>query len=157
MNPAPPVTIACGALMRGNLSRCAANRTRRAQRLAPFDLTYPKYLVLLALHEENGQTVGMLGKRLTLDFGTLSPLLKDLEKSGYVTRQVDPEDRRSFRIALTLRGKRAFERVAAEHERWVVDLFEDLTVKQKTLLADLLMSLKTSAKQHLMAESEPRA
>ena len=60
-------------------------------------------------------------------------------------------------MKLTKSGIQQFQRMAAEHERWVVGLFDDLTVKQKTLLADLLMSLKTSAKQHLMVEGEPRA
>jgi hypothetical protein len=47
--------------------------------------------------------------------------------------------------------------MAAEHERWVVDLFDDLTVKQKTLLAELLTALKRSATRHRIAQSGPRS
>ena len=46
--------------------------------------------------------------------------------------------------------------MAAEHERWVIDLFEDLPVKQKTLLAELLTALKRSATERLLAEGAPR-
>jgi DNA-binding MarR family transcriptional regulator len=80
-----------------------------------------------------------------------------LEEEGLVARTADPDDQRASRVKLTKAGEQQFQRMAAEHERWVVDLFDDLTVKQKTQLADLLMALKTSAKQHLVAESEPRS
>ena len=49
-------------------------------------LTYPQYLVMLALWEEDGPTVSALGERLSLDSGTLTPLLKRLEASGLVAR-----------------------------------------------------------------------
>jgi DNA-binding MarR family transcriptional regulator len=74
-----------------------------------------------------------------------------------VARTADPDDQRASRVKLTKAGEQQFQRMAAEHERWVVDLFDDLTVKQKTLLADLLMALKTSAKQHLVTQGEPRS
>jgi len=53
-------------------------------------------------------------------------------------------------------GQQQFQRMAAEHERWVVDLFDDLTVKQKTLLAELLTALKRSATERLLAAGGPR-
>jgi len=60
-------------------------------------------------------------------------------------------------VRLTKAGEQQFQRMATEHERWVVDLFDDLTVKQKTLLAELLTALKTSATRRLVAENGPRS
>ena len=68
-------------------------------------LTYPQYLVMLLLWEEDNQTVGQLGARLSLDSGTLSPLLKRLTTAGLVTRHRRVEDERSVAIALTDAGR----------------------------------------------------
>lgn len=68
-------------------------------------LTYPQYLVMLALWEKDGQTVGALGDRLFLESSTLTPLLKRLETAGYVTRRRNPEDERQVRIHLTEAGR----------------------------------------------------
>ncbi|MFF0147579.1 MarR family transcriptional regulator [Amycolatopsis sulphurea] len=72
--------------------------------LEPLELTYPQYLVMLALWEQDGRQVKDLGAALNLDSGTLSPLLKRLEKSGLVTRERQPDDERSVRIRLTPGG-----------------------------------------------------
>ncbi len=68
-------------------------------------LTYPQYLVMMLLWEEDNQTVGQLGARLSLDSGTLSPLLKRLTTAGLVTRHRRVEDERSVAIALTDAGR----------------------------------------------------
>ena len=68
-------------------------------------LTYPQYLVMLVLWEQDGPTVSELGERLFLDSGTLTPLLKRLEASGLVERQRDPQDERRVRITLTPGGR----------------------------------------------------
>ncbi len=80
--------------------------------LAPLGLTYPQYLVMLALWEQDDQTVSALGERLGLDSGTLTPLLKRLESAGHVQRQRDAADERRVRIALTDAG-RALQAAAA--------------------------------------------
>ncbi len=72
--------------------------------LAPLGLTYPQYLVMLALWEEDGQPVSALGRRLGLDSGTLSPLLKRLEASGRVQRHRDAGDERVVNVLLTSEG-----------------------------------------------------
>jgi DNA-binding MarR family transcriptional regulator len=72
--------------------------------LEPLGLTYPQYLVMMALWSEDGQKVKALGARLGLDSGTLSPLLKRLEQSGLVMRKRDPEDERQVIITLTPPG-----------------------------------------------------
>ena len=79
--------------------------------LDELDLTYPQYLVLVVLYEEDDQTVGALGEKLFLDSSTLTPLLKRMESAGYLTRKRDPEDERQVRIGLTARGKSAREKV----------------------------------------------
>ncbi|MCJ2183852.1 MarR family transcriptional regulator [Novosphingobium sp. 1949] len=73
--------------------------------LARIGLTYPQYLVMLVLWEQAPQTVGALGARLHLDSGTLTPLLKRLEKAGLVSRTRDPEDERRVLVSLTDQGR----------------------------------------------------
>jgi len=76
-------------------------------------LTYPQYLVMMLLWEEDNQTVGQLGARLSLDSGTLSPLLKRLTTAGLVTRHRRVEDERSVAIALTDTGRALREKADA--------------------------------------------
>lgn len=73
--------------------------------LAPLGLTYPQYLVMLALWEQDGPTVQVLGQTLHLDSGTLTPLLKRMASSGWLTRHRDQEDERRVRIHLTESGR----------------------------------------------------
>lgn len=75
-------------------------------------LTYPQYLAMLALWEEDGVTVSALGGRLYLDSGTLTPLLKRLEKAGLIARERNAEDERQVLVRLTQAG-RALKRQAA--------------------------------------------
>lgn len=68
-------------------------------------LTYPQYLVMLVLWEQDGLTVSDLGERLFLDSGTLTPLLKRLEVQGHIARLRDVQDERRVRITLTAEGR----------------------------------------------------
>lgn len=68
-------------------------------------LTYPQYLVMLVLWEQDGILVKDIGARLFLDSGTLTPLLKRLESSGLVERRRDPHDERQVRISLSAAGR----------------------------------------------------
>lgn len=76
-----------------------------AKLLTPLGLTYPQYLVLLVLWEEDGLAVRQLGERLELDSGTLTPLLKRLEAAGLVRRARDRADERVVRIHLSPAGR----------------------------------------------------
>lgn len=69
-------------------------------------LTYPQYLTLMVLWDEGAVTVSHLGTRLQLDSGTLTPLLKRLEKLGYVERKRRESDERVVEIHLTAGGKK---------------------------------------------------
>jgi DNA-binding MarR family transcriptional regulator len=73
--------------------------------LQPLGLTYTQYLVLLALWERDDRAVTELGARLDLDTGTLTPLLKRLERDGLVERRRDAADQRVVRIVLTRAGR----------------------------------------------------
>lgn len=72
--------------------------------LAELDLTYPQYLVMVALWLEDDQTVGGLGEKLYLESSTLTPLLKRLESAGLVSRKRDKTDERQVRVRLTQKG-----------------------------------------------------
>lgn len=68
-------------------------------------LTYPQYLVMVTLWQEDNQSVRSIGSKLYLESSTLTPLLKRLEANGLVSRKRDPEDERSVRVSLTEAGK----------------------------------------------------
>ncbi len=72
--------------------------------LEPLGLTYPQYLVMAVLWENDGRTVGEIGEKLLLESSTLTPLLKRLETAGVVRRTRDRDDERVVRIQLTPEG-----------------------------------------------------
>lgn len=88
--------------------------------LAPLGLTYPQYLVLVALWEQDEQKVRDLGKRLDLETNTLTPLLKRMESAGYLTRRRNPEDERSLIVSLTDKGQ-ALQAEAQEISTCVIE------------------------------------
>jgi MarR family transcriptional regulator, organic hydroperoxide resistance regulator len=92
----------CFALYSASRAMTAAYRPI----LTELNLTYPQYLVLLALWEDGRATVGRLGERLQLDSGTLSPLLKRLEANGFIRRERSTTDERLVEITLTTAGRR---------------------------------------------------
>src|SRR4051812_22229451 len=97
--PSPSVALddqLCFALYAA--SRAVTARYRPM--LDQLGVTYPQYLVLMLLWEEDGQTVGQLGQRLALDSGTLSPLLKRLTSAGLVTRHPRAHDQPSVSLRL---------------------------------------------------------
>ena len=72
--------------------------------LKPLGLTYTQYIVFLCLWEYGETTVGELCRRLHLDNGTITPLVKKMEEAGYLTRSRGPEDERVVHVRLTERG-----------------------------------------------------
>ncbi|MBP5554942.1 MAG: MarR family transcriptional regulator [Lachnospiraceae bacterium] len=72
--------------------------------LKPLGLTYTQYVVFMVLWEKESVNVGQLGSILHLDAGTLTPLLKHLEKDGYITRTRSKEDERVTLISITDKG-----------------------------------------------------
>ncbi|MDD7938129.1 MarR family transcriptional regulator [Actinomycetospora lutea] len=80
--------------------------------LAELGLTYPQYLVLLILWESEPRTVRDVGAALALDYGTVSPLLKRLEGTGFVERRREARDERTVTVHLTDAGRALRGRVA---------------------------------------------
>ena len=79
-------------------------------------LTYPQYLVMCVLWEDEDQTIGGIAQRLDLEPSTITPLMKRLEQAGHVVRQRNPADERQVRVRLTDQGRamRAQTRTLAE-------------------------------------------
>ncbi len=77
--------------------------------LKPLGITYTQYIAFLVLWENDGITVGELGRRLYLDNGTLTPLLKKMEASGYIERTRSKTDERVVVITLTDQGRQLYE------------------------------------------------
>ena len=76
-------------------------------------VTYPQYLVLLALWGEDGRGVGSLGEQLMLESSTLTPLLKRMETAGLLRRERNPADERQVIIRLTPKGRKLREKAKA--------------------------------------------
>lgn len=104
--------------------------------LASIGLTYPQYLVMLVLWEGDGITVKAIGERLHLDSGTLTPLLKRLEASGFLGRARDPKDERQVRVTLSQKGRdlrRPASHISAQMERSMGRSPDDLKSVRKEL------------------------
>jgi len=111
--------------------------------LGELGLTYPQYLVMLVLWESNRLTISELGARLTLDSGTLTPLLKRLESAGWVRRERDAEDERRVLVNLTDAGRRLRASAAGIPERLLcatqcsIDEIQSLTSRLQALRTTL--------------------
>lgn len=112
----------------------ATNLIQRLYRplLDPLGLTYSQYLVMLVLWEREPVTVGELKLCLHLDVGTLSPMLKRMERAGLITRTRDPQDERRVLIAPTRHGRnlkaaaRSVPKALAEKARFDMEQIDDL-------------------------------
>ncbi|WP_370287128.1 MarR family winged helix-turn-helix transcriptional regulator [Pseudooceanicola nanhaiensis] len=115
--------------------------------LQPLGLTYPQFLVLVALWSEDERRVGALGEELGLDTNTLTPLLKRMAEAGLVTRSRSAADERVVTVRLTDKG-RALE---AEAERITTCVFEatGLSVEELADLRDRIARLNTEITDHL--------
>jgi DNA-binding MarR family transcriptional regulator len=100
-------------------------------------LTYPQYLVMMALWERDGVTVKWIGEQLHLDSGTLTPLLKRLESAGLIRRARDAADERQVRISLTQTGA-GLRQKAETVGHGVVDACKQSRDELKTLNAQLV-------------------
>ncbi|WP_416731080.1 MarR family winged helix-turn-helix transcriptional regulator [Fictibacillus sp. JL2B1089] len=113
--------------------------------LQEMNVTYPQYLVLLLLWEKHSLSVKELGKRLFLDSGTLTPMLKRMEKNGLVERKRSAEDERSVVISLTVKGDALKEKAECIPGQLIENIAmkkEELTLLNKTLtsMLDLLQN-----------------
>jgi DNA-binding MarR family transcriptional regulator len=89
----------------------AVNRTYKPM-LDSFGLTYPQYLVLSTLWEQDDLPVSAIADRLSLEPSTITPLVKRLESAGFLTRQRNPKDERQVIVSLTAKGRSLNEKTA---------------------------------------------
>lgn len=108
----------------------AINRTYKPL-LDKLGITYPQYLVLNVLWEEDGQTVGSIAERLSLESSTVTPLVKRLEAASLVTRMRRRDDERRVLVSLTSRGWELREKSACLGEA----LLAKSTMQPKELIA----------------------
>ncbi len=121
-------TFICFALYSANH---AMNRLYKPM-LDALNLTYPQYLVMVTLWEQDGQTVGGIGEKLFLESSTLTPLLKRLETAGFIQRIRSKEDERQVLIHLTSEGI-ALKKKAAGIPACILDA-SDHSVEELTRL-----------------------
>ena len=117
-----------------------------------FGTTLPRFDLMAQLERApEGLKMSELSQRMMVTGGNVTGVTDGLEKDGLVVREVDATDRRVFRVKLTPEGERQFRRMATEHEQWVIQLFANLSAKQKKQLADLLGELKS----HIVGSPPP--
>lgn len=117
--------------------------------LEEFGLTYTQYLVMMVLWEFGGMTEGEIGKRIHLDSGTLAPLLKRLEKQGYINRERPDNNERKLFISLTETGK-SMEKEALRIPQAMngcIQLEEDELFMLKSLLDKALGRMSTEKQE----------
>ena len=125
------------------LERAIRVRLRRE-----FATTLPRFDFLAQLERNpEGLKMGELSKALMVTGGNITGLTDQLVSEGLVKRQPIASDRRAFAVRLTARGKRAFDAMAAAHERWVIELLAGLTVSERRSLYALLGRAKAAVRR----------
>ncbi len=115
----------------------------RARLRENFDCTLPRFDLMAQLERHpEGLKMGEISKRLMVTGGNVTGVTDQLVKEGLVTREGLPQDRRAFLVKLTPGGRKAFARMAQEHEQWIVSLFSELGDTQRLQLHSLLGELK---------------
>ncbi|MBC8023603.1 MAG: MarR family transcriptional regulator [Burkholderiales bacterium] len=110
-----------------------------------FDTTLPRFDLMAQLERHaGGLKMNELSQRLMVTGGNVTGITDQLEAEGLVVRESDPADRRAYTVKLTPAGRRAFARMAAAHEQWVVELFAGLGAGEKEQVYRLLAKLKLS-------------
>lgn len=122
----------------------AITKTYR-EKLGPMGITYPQYLVLIVLWEGDGITITNIGRRLMLDSGTLTPLIKRLEAMGLVQRERGTVDEREVRVWLAPKGL-DLKDLALDARRFVgcrLDMTEPTILAMRADLMALISNLGT--------------
>jgi DNA-binding MarR family transcriptional regulator len=111
-----------------------------------FDTTLPRFDFLAQLERvPNGLSMGELSKRMMVSGGNTSGIAAQLVKEGLVDRRPEPDNRRTFIVKLTPKGKRLFAKMAVRHEQWVITLLGQLSEKEVGNLMRLLGRVKGMA------------
>jgi DNA-binding MarR family transcriptional regulator len=110
--------------------------------LEQLGLTYPQYVTIICLWEEDNQTVKGLSEKLFLEPSTMTPMLKRLEAMGYVRRERDSEDERSVRISLTEAGRQLREK--AFYYREITARAAGLSPEEFSVLQKAIVNLRSN-------------
>ncbi len=127
------------------LYACAKEVTRQYRKpLKALNLTYTQYVVMMVLWEHGGMTEGELGEIVHLDSGTLAPLLKRLDKQGYINRVRPDSNERKLFLSLTDEGAALKEKALAVPEamQGCIDLTSDELIQLKNLLDKALVRME---------------
>ena len=132
---------------RDNIVFLLAKAHQRAQSvlkgyLQTFGLTPMQCLFMETLWEEDGLSVGEIGRRISLDTATLAGVLDRMVTAGWVRRETDPDDGRVARVYLTEKAQVAIDDLAAVRERANNELLNDFPLEEKLLLKRFLRDIK---------------
>jgi DNA-binding MarR family transcriptional regulator len=121
--------------------------TLRARLRDNYGSTLPRFDLLAQLdrHPEK-LTMGELSSLMMVSGGNVTGLVRQLETEGLVSRSSRPNDRRTYQVGLTARGKKHFDKMAVQHEAWVVELFGQMEHDAQEDLMQSLRVLKSSIK-----------
>ena len=123
-------------------NRLVETRTRRLLQ-ERYATTLPRFDLMAQLERvPKGLKMGELSKRMMVTGGNVTGITDLLEREGLVERVADPRDRRARLVRLTGAGRRAFAAMAEEHERWIVEVFTELSGREMATIAALLARLK---------------
>jgi len=123
-------------------NRLVETRTRRLLQ-ERYATTLPRFDLMAQLERvPQGLKMGELSKRMMVTGGNVTGITDGLAKEGLVERIADAKDRRATLVRLTPAGRRGFAAMAAEHERWIVESFGELTGREMSTMASLLARLK---------------
>jgi DNA-binding MarR family transcriptional regulator len=110
-----------------------------------FDTTLPRFDMLAQLNREpHGLKMTELSRRLMVTGGNVTGLTDQLVAEGLVVRRGIPGDRRAYNVRLTPKGKRQFDAMAVEHERWMIDLLDGIPEDERAALYESLGHLKSA-------------
>lgn len=110
--------------------------------------TLPRFDLMAQLYRHpGGLKMGELSRRLMVTGGNVTGIADQLVKERLVQRETHSEDRRAFLLKLTAAGRKAFARMAEQHEEWVVGLFGGLADSERHTLYQLLGRLKSTLKE----------
>ena len=130
--------LTCSSLIEGEV---------RARLRETFATSLPRFDLLAQLDRApEGLTMGELSSRLMVSNGNVTGLTDALVREGLVSREPEPEDRRSLRIRLTEIGKRSFDAMTPTHEQWIDRMMAGLSRAEMAHLLELLGKLKQSVR-----------
>ncbi len=119
-----------------------------------YGLTEPQFGVIEGLGHLGPMPMGELSRKRLVTGGNMTVVIDNLEEQGLVRRDANPEDRRSFTVALTAKGKALFERIFPHHADHMRHMFSVLDADEQRRLGDLLKTLGTRLQAGLPAHME---